>query len=63
MPYLVGLIILALQAIVRQLTGYCSSLDYARAIDDYLEGYGIRKRSTSREWNVVREVSISFAPA
>ena len=37
-------------AVARQLTRRCSARDYAGAIDDCLEGYGISRSSVSRQW-------------
>ncbi len=38
------------QAVARQLIRQCSTRDYAGAIDNCLEGYGIAKSSVSRHW-------------
>jgi transposase-like protein len=38
------------QAVARQLIRQCSTRNYAGAIDDCLEGYGIDKSSVSRHW-------------
>ena len=38
------------QAVARQLIRQCSTRDYAGAIDNCLEGYGIGKSSVSRHW-------------
>lgn len=38
------------RAVARQLTHQVSTRNYARAIDDCLEGYGIHKSSVSRQW-------------
>jgi len=38
------------QAVARQLIRQCSTRDYAGAIDNCLEGYGIAKSSISRHW-------------
>lgn len=38
------------KAVVRQLVRQCSARDYAGAIEDCLEGYGIDKSSVSRHW-------------
>lgn len=42
-------------AVARQLTRRCSSRDYAGAIDDCLDGYGISKSSVSRQWKAATE--------
>ncbi len=42
-------------AVVRQLTRRCSTRDYAGAIDDCLEGYGISRSSVSRQWKAATE--------
>ena len=42
-------------AVARQLTRRCSARDYAGAIDDCLEGYGISRSSVSRQWKAATE--------
>ncbi len=42
-------------AVARQLTRRCSTRDYAGAIDDCLDGYGISKSSVSRQWKRATE--------
>ena len=38
------------QAVARQLTRQCSTRDYEGAIEDCLQGYGIKRSSVSRHW-------------
>lgn len=42
-------------AVARQLTRRCSARDYAGAIDDCLDGYGISRSSVSRQWKAATE--------
>jgi putative transposase len=43
------------KAVARQLARNCSTRDYAGAIEDCLEGYGIDKSSVSRHWKAATE--------
>jgi len=45
-------------AVARQLTRRCSSRDYAGAIDDCLDGYGISRSSVSRQWKAATEKEV-----
>ena len=42
-------------AVARQLTRRCSARDYAGAIDECLEGYGMSPSSVSRQWKAATE--------
>ena len=42
-------------AVARQLTLRCSARDYAGAIEDCLDGYGISRSSVSRQWKSATE--------
>jgi len=38
------------RAVARQLTRQCSARDYEGALEDCLEGYGVKRSSVSRQW-------------
>ena len=46
------------RAVARQLIRQCSTRNYSGAIDDCLEGYGIKKSSVSRHWKVATEAQL-----
>ena len=46
------------RAVARKLTHQVSTRNYAAAIDDCLEGYGIDKSSVSRQWKAVTEAEL-----
>ena len=46
------------RAVARQLVRQCSTRNYEGALDDCLEGYGIKKSSVSRQWKVASEAEL-----
>lgn len=46
------------QAVARQLTRQCSTRDYEGAIDQVLDGYGIKKSSVSRHWKAATALEL-----
>jgi putative transposase len=46
------------RAVARKLTHQVSTRNYAAAIDDCLEGYGIDKSSVSRQWKAVTQAEL-----
>jgi transposase-like protein len=46
------------RAVARKLTHQVSTRNYAAAIDDCLDGYGIDKSSVSRQWKAVTEAEL-----
>jgi transposase-like protein len=46
------------RAVARQLLRQVSTRDYAGALDDCLEGYGIQKSSVSRHWKVATQAEL-----
>ena len=46
------------RAVARKLTHQVSTRNYAAAIDDCLEGYGIDKSSVSRQWKAVTQLEL-----
>ena len=45
-------------SVARQLTRRCSTRDYAGAIDECLDGYGISRSSVSRQWKAATEKEV-----
>jgi hypothetical protein len=46
------------RSVARQLTRRCSARDYAGAIDECLDGYGISRSSVSRQWKAATEKEV-----
>jgi transposase-like protein len=46
------------KAVERQLTRQCSTRDYEGAIEEVLDGYGIKKSSVSRHWKVATALEL-----
>lgn len=46
------------RAVARKLTRQVSTRDYAGAIDDCLDGYGIQRSSVSRQWKAATQVEL-----
>jgi transposase-like protein len=46
------------QAVARHLTRQCSTRDYAGAIEQCLEGYGIKRSSVSRHWKAATTLEL-----